>query len=79
MRISDGKIYVVTYQKEKEKALTKTLIFDLKGKLMKTVSLLLEAMDIKALYPFTIKKDKLYQLVEDADGENWNLQITGIK
>jgi hypothetical protein len=79
MRISDGKIYVVTYQKEKEKALTKTLIFDITGKLQKTVSLPLKAMDIKALYPFTIKKDKLYQLVEDADSENWNLQITGIK
>jgi hypothetical protein len=81
MRISDGKIYVVTYQRETEteKALTKTLIFDITGKLLKTVSLPLKAMDIKALYPFTIKNDKLYQLVEDADGENWNLQITGIK
>jgi hypothetical protein len=81
MRISDGKIYVVTYQRETEtgKTLTKTLIFDLTGKLLKTAALPLEAMDIKALYPFTIKNDKLYQLVEDADGENWNLQFTGIK
>jgi hypothetical protein len=76
MRISDGKIYVVTYQKEKE--LTKTLIFDLKGKLIKTVALPLKDMDVKSIYPFTIKNGKLYQLVEDFDNENWYLHITTI-
>jgi len=76
MRISDGKIYVVTYQKEKE--LTKTLIFDLKGKPVKTVSLPLKDMDVKSLYPFTIKNGKLYQLVEDLDSENWYLHVDTI-
>ena len=76
MRIDDGKIYVVTYQKEKQ--LTKTLIFDLKGKLVKTVSLSLIEMDVKSIYPFTIKNGKLYQLVEDFESENWYLHITTI-
>jgi hypothetical protein len=76
MRISDGKIYVVTYQKEKE--LTKTLIFDLKGKPVKTVSLPLKDMDVKSIYPFTIKKGKLYQLAEDFDSEEWYLHVTTI-
>jgi hypothetical protein len=74
MRISDGKIYVVTYQKQKE--LTKTLIFDLKGKPVKTVSLPLKDMDVKSIYPFTIKNGKLYQLVENFDSENWYLHVT---
>jgi len=76
MRISDGKIYVVTYQKEKE--LTKTLILDLKGKPIKTVSLPLKEMDVKSIYPFTVKKGKLYQLVEDFDSEEWYLHVTSI-
>ncbi len=76
MRISDGKIYVVSYQKEKE--LTRILIFDLKGKPIKTVTLPLKDMDVKSIYPFTIKNGKLYQLVEDFDNENWYLHVTTI-
>jgi hypothetical protein len=60
------------------KELTKTLIFDLKGKLIKTVSLPLKDMDVKSIYPFTIKNGKLYQLVEDFDSENWYLHVTSI-
>ena len=76
MRISDEKIYVISYQKEKE--LIKTLIFDLKGKPIKTVPLPLKDMDVKSIYPFTIKNGKLYQLVEDFDNENWYLHVTTI-
>jgi hypothetical protein len=81
LRISDGKIYVVTYQTDKGtgKPLTRTVILDLKGKPLKTGSLPLQDMDVKSLYPFTIKKGTLYQLVEDFASDNWNLQVTTLE
>jgi hypothetical protein len=76
MRINDGKIYAITFEKSNGKP--KCFIFDLKGKLLKEVFLDLKAMDIFALYPFTINNGNIYQLVESED-ETWELYINCIK
>lgn len=76
MQINDGKIYTITFERSNGK--TKCLIFDLKGKLLKKIDLDLKAMDIFALYPFTIYNGNIYQLVESED-ETWELYIDSIK
>jgi hypothetical protein len=36
-------------------------------------------MNLLELYPFTIKHDKIYQLIENEDEEVWELFILDIK
>lgn len=71
---SEGKIYVLTYKKEKEN--TEFFIFDAaSSKLDKKVMVPLMEMNTAEYYPYTIKGSKLYQLVEDEDEEEWILHI----
>jgi len=87
--VADGKIYVLTYKKEKGKS--EFVILDLKGKLLKKVFLpfnqsdewfhysLAKAVSQASPHPtFTIKNGKLYQLIENEEKETWELHITGI-
>lgn len=88
--VADGKIYVLTYKKEKEKS--EFVILDLKGKLLKRVFLPFNQSDEWFHYSltkstsqaspnatFTIKNGKLYQLIENEDKETWELHINNIE
>lgn len=72
----DDKIFVMTWKKEKEK--NEFFIYDLAGKLIKKTWIPLEYQNELELYPLTIKDSKLYQLIEDPDSEEWNLQVSPI-
>jgi len=76
-RVSDGKVYVVTNNK-KNQAL-ETIIFSDTGKFLRKIFLPIEQPNILEMYPFTIYKGKIYQLVENEDEEEWELHVNEIK
>ncbi len=75
IRAVDGKVYAITYKREKGK--TECYIFDLKGKLLKRTFVRLSDLDYLTLSPYTIRKGKLYQVVEN-DEDGWDLKIIQI-
>lgn len=75
-RIDDGKIYVQTFKREKEKS--ELYIFDLDGKLIRKVMAPIRESEILVDYPFTIANGKIYQLSENEDTEEWELCIDNI-
>lgn len=76
-RAADGKVYVLTYKEEGEES--EFYIFDTNGLFLKKTMLPIKVMYKMAPYPFTIKDNKLYQLNENQDEEQWELHITNIK
>jgi hypothetical protein len=74
-RISDGKLYLITNSKKKKKY--ETLVYNLKGKLLGKTLLPLKEKDLLDVYPFTIHKGKLYQIIENQD-EDWELHVSSI-
>ena len=74
--VTDDKVYLVTYRRDGEKA--EFIIYGINGKLMGTKMVPFRDQTIIRPYPFTIKKNKLYQIVENED-EEWELIITDIK
>jgi hypothetical protein len=83
MGVSGGKLYVLTFKTLSEDEVdvqeTEILIFDIKGKFLKKVIFPLKMMDPIMPYPFAIHEGTLYQLIEDADEEEWAVHITKIK
>ena len=77
MRVGDGKIYSVSFHKKDGKSLT--TIFDMQGKVLQKVYLPLFEANLLELHPFTFHGNKIYQLVEDEEAEEWQLHITDIK
>jgi hypothetical protein len=75
MLLDAGKIYIITYKKNNLK--TECLVLDSEGKLLRTIFMDLHSSDIFVHYPYTIKRGKLYQLVETID-EEWQLLINEI-
>jgi len=75
-RVADGKIYVVTYLKQKGRS--ECLIFNLEGRQLKRVFIPLRDTSAIRMPPFTIHNDRLFQLIEDVDNEQWNLVIDKI-
>jgi len=75
--IANQKIYLLTYKEKGENR--EFYIFDLQGNLLKRTMLPLPEMNALELYPYTTNKDKLYQLIENEDDEEWELHITEIK
>lgn len=69
----DDKICVQTYKRKDNKA--ELIIFDLKGKLIKKTFIPLADKNIFESYPYSIHKGKVYQLVENTTGEEWELHI----
>jgi hypothetical protein len=67
-----GKLYVRTYKRLQDKA--EFLILDLEGKRLKRVFLPIVEKDGKESYPYIIKNETVYQLIENAD-EEWELHI----
>lgn len=76
LTVSDAKIYVLTYKNKDKKR--EFFILDLEGKPIKKVMLPLPEMNPLEIYPYTIKNNKLYQLIEN-DNEEWELHITEIE
>lgn len=76
IRVSDNKIYAMTYKNEDNQ--NECFVFDIKGKLLKKTSISLQKLDISNHYPFAIKKDKVYQMLENEDGDGWDLQVTEV-
>lgn len=77
--VADNKIYVRTYRSTRKEA--EFFIFDLNGKLLKRVLLPIAAMNpnVQFLsYPYTIKNQKIFELIEDVAREEWKLRITAI-
>jgi hypothetical protein len=74
--VQDDKIYVMTFKNVSQE--NEVLIFDIKGSLLKKVSLPVRAMNPEHLCPFSFYKDKFYQLIFIEKTENWELHITDI-
>jgi hypothetical protein len=79
--IDDNKIYVQTYKEQEGKS--QCVVLDLKGKRLGKIFIpFLEKnpeKSFESLYPFTIKKEKFYQVADNEDTEEWELHITEIK
>lgn len=74
----DGEnIYVVTNKMVKGNY--ETFIFDHQGKLRRKALLPLKNIDLLEICPFTIYKNRLYQLRETEDEEEWELHVIDIK
>ena len=55
------------------------LIYDLKGNFLKQHYIQLNELNAIEFYPFTIKNNKIYQLIEDLEAEEWNIHVRAIK
>ena len=74
MDVVDDKLYVNGYPGPDGR--TEFAIYDLDGKLIKNkIYLPLPEATARDLYPYTIKDNKLYQLVDNDDEEVWELHI----
>jgi hypothetical protein len=73
----DKRVYVMTWKKENEK--TVFLLYDMNGKFLKKKDIPLKYQTIRRPYPVTIRNGKLYQLVENIEGEEWDLYVEEIK
>jgi hypothetical protein len=74
--VTDDLIYVVSWKIDKKKV--EFFIFDIKGKLVKTLFIPVEFENAIYFYPFAIKKGTLYQLI-DNEKEEWELHANAIK
>jgi hypothetical protein len=72
MRIADDKIYIVTYKEKNQRF--ECFIYQQDGKPLSTKTFYLEKMNALQTYPFYIKNNRLYQLVEK--DERWLLHIS---
>lgn len=72
-KVADEKIYIFTHKTKNKKQ--EILVLDMKGKLLKRLYLPMVRWDIMGLMPFTIKNDRLYQLVENEETEQCDLHM----
>jgi hypothetical protein len=75
IKASDAHIYVVTYQRREDSV--RVLVYDKTGKLTADAFPAFHYKNFIEAFPFTIKNNKLYQLVEN-DDEEWELHVTPI-
>ncbi len=73
--VDNSRIYILTFNELKEKK--EVLVYDAKGAFLEKLFLPLTENNVLEIYPYTIKDDMVYQLVEG--DEDWQLTITGIK
>ncbi len=71
-----GQVYVLTFKEQEGKK--QLLVFDKEGKAISEIFIELEEKNILELFPLTIKDNKIYQLVDDLERENWILNITDV-
>jgi hypothetical protein len=75
-KIANEKIYIPSYKKRDGK--TEFVVYNIKGKLLKKIFLPLKDRTLVLPYPYAISNNKIYQVFDDAETEEWELQITGI-
>jgi hypothetical protein len=71
LMVDNGHVYVITYRRQQEK--NEFFIYDLEGKLLKKTLLPLKYYDGVALFPYSIKNNFLYQLIDNEEEEVWEL------
>jgi hypothetical protein len=74
--IADKKVFVQTYKKDKNK--TEFLIFNTSGRFLNQDFYPIAYKNHLESYPYTIHKEKIYQLVENEEKEEWELIIMKI-
>ncbi|UCH96431.1 MAG: hypothetical protein JSV88_06160, partial [Candidatus Aminicenantes bacterium] len=75
--VDNGHVYVITWRKKEQEH--EFLIFDLEGKLEKKTWLPLQDYDDGvALFPYSLKNNYLYQLIDNEEEEVWELQRSSI-
>ncbi|MEN8154787.1 MAG: 6-bladed beta-propeller [Acidobacteriota bacterium] len=78
MDVVDNKLYVNGYMNPEGK--TEFIIYDMDWNVAgKDIFLEIPEASARDLYPYTIKDDKLYQLVDNDDEEMWELHIHELK
>ena len=75
IKVSDGKVYIFTFGREKGKCSGK--IYSTNGEFIRNFKVSLVGKDIIDLYPFEVFNGKIYQLLENED-EDWELKSTAI-
>ena len=77
--VKDGHLYVLTYREQEGKS--EFLVLDEKGNLIQAVYVNIKREGTSAfnVYPFDIKDNTIYQLVDNADTEQTELHIIAIK
>ncbi|MEN8223007.1 MAG: hypothetical protein ABFR36_07075 [Acidobacteriota bacterium] len=70
-------IYIFTYLKESGK--TEFFIYDLKGRFIKRIFANLNFISIMDIGPTWVEDDKLFQLVENEDEEEWELRTSDFR
>ncbi len=74
--VTDGKLVVLTYRKEKGN--TQCLVLDPKGKLIKKTWLPYRFSNELDPYPFHFSGGKFYQLIENEEEEEWEIHVTSL-
>jgi hypothetical protein len=75
--VENQKIYVFSWRKKENKS--ELYIYDLKGTPIRKALVPLVEQDIMLPYPTTIRNEKLYQVVENEETDEWELQVSEIK
>lgn len=74
---ANDKIYVLTYEEQDGK--NRFYIFAMDGTFLKTSLMEMPQMDAEHPYPYVIANEKLYQLAENEEEEEWELHIKEFK
>lgn len=74
--VDDNTIYVMTWKKENGS--NEFFTYDMKGKFKKRLLIPIKYETELSAYPMTIKKGKLYQLVENENKEEWEFHVSEI-
>ncbi len=75
--VDEKQIYVVTH--EEKDGLYKCVTLDLEGKITGQYWLPLTFADLKTAFPFKIRNNTLYQLLDDPEEETWKLKVWKFK
>lgn len=76
-RVSDKMLYVLPFARHEGKKFL--FVFNLDGKLVKKVESPLKEFFVVGIYPYTIEKGKVYQLVENEEEEAWEIHVNPLK
>lgn len=79
LSVENDKVYTLTTSQFEDRNISEVFILDLKGKLLKKTKIPVQLDGPVMPYPMIIKNNKLYQLVENIDDEQWEMHITEIK
>jgi hypothetical protein len=75
-KIANEKIYIPSYKKRDGK--NEFVVYSIKGKSLKKIFLPLKDRTLVLPYPYAISNNKIYQVFDDAETEEWELHITDI-